>query len=198
LLTEREDVEALWIEECKNPEGYTARLGEADLALVADCTSLDAVLAAIRACKASGEVRVLVVTGDAGETVLRQYFQAGADGLLLKKSLESELTAALAALLHGAKYVSASLASEFAARYLTEPVAIAVKPSGEALTARQKEIIRLAALGHTSREIGDQLGISPKTVETHRTRLMAKLGLSSRAELVEHAMQHGLLPVPAG
>lgn len=61
------------------------------------------------------------------------------------------------------------------------------------LTAREKDICKLLALGHTNLEIAEKLSISQRTVETHRTNIMTKLGLKSRAELVKFAMDHGLL-----
>jgi two-component system response regulator NreC len=69
------------------------------------------------------------------------------------------------------------------------------KPSGatDKLTPREREVLRLIALGHTSVEIAQRLGLSPRTIETHRARIHRKLGLDTRAELVHYALQHELL-----
>jgi two-component system, NarL family, response regulator NreC len=67
----------------------------------------------------------------------------------------------------------------------------------EALTAREEEVLRFLAEGHTNQEIADQLVISVKTVETHRAHILGKLGLRKRAELVRYARTHGLLGAPA-
>jgi two-component system response regulator NreC len=63
----------------------------------------------------------------------------------------------------------------------------------DGLTARERDVVRLVALGHTSREIAKRLVLSTRTIETHRARVQARLGVSSRAELVRWAMDHGLL-----
>ena len=66
-------------------------------------------------------------------------------------------------------------------------------PRADGLTARERDIVRLVALGHTNREIADRLVLSVRTVETHRARVQTRLGVSSRAELVRWALEHGLL-----
>jgi two-component system response regulator NreC len=77
----------------------------------------------------------------------------------------------------------------------TETANGAPQPTLDGLSAREVEVLRLIALGHTSAEVARQLHLSPRTVETHRARINRKLGLSKRAELVRYALRRGLLGV---
>jgi len=138
--------------------------------------------------------RVLVLTMHNEESYLRQALKAGANGYVLKKAADVELIAAIQAVMRGEMYVHSSLTKAL----LDDGLATAVAPksetdSWETLSEREQETLRLVALGHTSKEIADQIGVSAKTVETYRARGMEKLGLRSRAALVRFALARGLL-----
>jgi len=139
------------------------------------------------------EVRLLVLTMHSDEAYLRQFLQIGASGFLVKKAADTELVAAIRAVQRGETFVDPSLTQVLVDRYLERPETTGAPGSGEELTARETEVLRLVAQGYTSQQIADRLSISVNTVETHRAHIMGKLGLRGRAELVRYALARGLL-----
>ena len=137
--------------------------------------------------------RVLVLTMHDDEGYLRQALQRGASGYILKKAADSELISAVRAVLRGEMYVHSSLTKTLLEDILPSPDAQPLADPWDSLTDREQEVLTLVALGHTSAETADRLSLSPKTVETYRARGMEKLGLRSRAALVQFAIAHGLL-----
>jgi DNA-binding NarL/FixJ family response regulator len=115
---------------------------------------------------------------------------AGAAGYLLKDAAAVELLAAVAALHRGQSYLGPQAAGAVAAGVRTP--AAAADPYGT-LTPREREVFHLVAEGKTIKEIARLLGVTPKTAENHRSRLLAKLELRNAAELVRYAARHGLL-----
>jgi DNA-binding NarL/FixJ family response regulator len=118
--------------------------------------------------------------------------RAGAAGYVLKRTAASELVRAIKAVSGGGRYVDPSLAGALLAdaqRAARQESTAGV--TSASLTAREQEVLRLLALGHSNKEISATLSISVKTVETHRASGMARLGLRSRAALVRFAMNEG-------
>jgi DNA-binding NarL/FixJ family response regulator len=138
------------------------------------------------------QARVLVLTMHADEDYLREALRTGAAGYVVKSAADQELLSAIRAVARGEVYIHPSLT-----RSLLEELLPARDPQRqdpwEELSEREQQVIRQVALGHTNREIAQQLSLSVKTVETYRARAMEKLGLSSRAQLVEYAVGRGLL-----
>jgi len=142
------------------------------------------------------DMRVLILTVHEDETLLREALRAGAAGYIVKRAVEEELIAAILAVWRGDLYVHPAMT-----RALLQDVAEGqrddVASRGEnqlaQLTPREREVLRLIALGYTNRQIADKLCISVRTVETHRSNLTDKLGTRSRAQLVRIAREHGLL-----
>lgn len=134
--------------------------------------------------KARG-ARVLILSMHDDAEHVQDSFAAGAHGYLLKDSAESDLVDALRALYRGERYVHPVLGARLAQAATAAPQ--------DPLTDREREIARLLALGHTNQDIGSQLFLSVRTVETHRAHVMAKLQLASRVELVQWALDRGLL-----
>jgi two-component system response regulator NreC len=135
------------------------------------------------------ETKVLVLSMQDDPQYVRQAFAAGALGYVLKEAADTEVVSAIRAVAGGTSYVHPSLG----ARLVAADVADARKADEDPLSDREREVLRLLALGHTNREIAKQLYISVRTVETHRAHMMQKLRLSSRAELVRYALDQGLL-----
>lgn len=137
--------------------------------------------------------RILILTMHDDAEYLRQALHDGAAGYVLKKAADSELISAVRAVLRGEIYVHPAMT-----RTLIEDL---LPPSGQAnsldqwdtLSEREKEVLRLVALGYTSAEIAHQLNLSAKTVDTYRARGMEKLGLRNRAALVRFALHNGLI-----
>ncbi len=133
------------------------------------------------------DTRVVVVTAEDNPLFAEHALAAGALAFVRKEHADVELPAAVRAAVRGERYVSPHVEAKLAAYR-----AINVD---DALSARELEVLRLIALGHTSVEVARILEISPRTVESHRARVHSKLGLSTRAELVRYALRHGLLGV---
>jgi DNA-binding NarL/FixJ family response regulator len=140
--------------------------------------------------------RVLVLTMHAEEEYLLPLLEAGASGYLVKSAADTELVTAVRAIAHGDPYVSSS-ASQILIKGLTrKDPAQADQDRYNALTQRERDVLRLIAQGYSAPEIGEQLFISPKTVDTYKQRVNEKLGISHRSEYVDFALKIGILNVP--
>lgn len=140
----------------------------------------------------AAESRILILTMHDDESYLRQALKAGASGYVLKKAADVELITAIQAVMRGDVYVHPAMTRALLPDMPPDPQATA-ENGWHTPSDREQDVLRLVALGHTSREIADQLALSVKTVETYRARGMEKLGLPSRAALVRFALAQGLL-----
>jgi two-component system, NarL family, response regulator NreC len=155
-----------------------------DLNMPGELTSLDAIP---KVADASPDTRVVVLTMQEDPAFARSALQAGAAGYVLKEAADSELVEAVRRAAAGDTYLNPRLGAALAAA----PPAAAGTPDD--LSAREVEVLRLIALGHTNAEIAEQLFISVRTVETHRAHIQQKLRRSTRADLVRYALDRGLL-----
>ncbi len=137
---------------------------------------------------------IVVLTMHEDEFYLRELLRIGVRGYVLKKSTGTELVQAIRAVHRGDSYIDPALADLVISPYVGKPSQREPGRLG-ALTPREQEVCRLLAYGHTNAEVAQKLFISDRTVETHRTNIMAKLGLKSRAELVRFAIDNGLFRV---
>ena len=135
------------------------------------------------------ETKILVLSMQDDPRYVREAFAAGASGYVLKEAADNEVVAAIREVAGGGRYVHPELGARLVAAETDERRRAEEDP----LSEREREVLRLLALGHTNQEIAKQLYISVRTAETHRAHIMQKLRLSSRAELVRHALAHGLL-----
>jgi two-component system, NarL family, response regulator NreC len=133
--------------------------------------------------------KVLMLSMQDDPRYVREAFAAGASGYVLKEAADSELVTAVRQVAAGTRYVDPVLGARIAAGD-----AEAERAAGEdPLSEREREVLRLLALGHTNQEIAKTLFISVRTAETHRAHIMQKLRISTRAELVRYAIGQGLL-----
>jgi len=139
------------------------------------------------------EVKVLMLTMHEHDEYVFQALRAGASGYMLKEAADTELITALHVIQSGQFYLSPTAQSIVVGDYLQRVRTGEEKDSYSTLTEREREILKLVAEGYTNNQIAERLVISPKTVDTHRTHIMDKLNLHSRAELVKYAMRRGLL-----
>jgi two-component system response regulator NreC len=123
---------------------------------------------------------------------VREAFSAGASGYVLKEAADAEVVDAVREVANGGRYVHPALGARLIAAEAEERAQAEQDP----LSDREREVLRLLALGHTNQEIAKMLYLSVRTVETHRAHIMQKLRLSTRAELVRYAIDHGLLEEP--
>ncbi len=139
--------------------------------------------------KAAPKAQILVLSMHDDPSYVREAFASGASGYLLKEAADAELVQAVREVASGSRYVHPALGARLAAAEAEAAALAAADP----LSDREREVLRLLALGHTNQEIAKMLYISVRTAETHRAHIMQKLRLSTRAELVRYALQHGLL-----
>jgi two-component system, NarL family, response regulator NreC len=133
--------------------------------------------------------RVLVLTMHDDPAYVRQAFAAGAAGYILKEAAEAELVTAIRTVAAGHPYLHPMLGARLANADRVTGEAVQSKT----LSERERDVLHLLALGHTNKEIARLLFISVRTAETHRARIMQKLGIHSRAELVRYALAAGML-----
>jgi two-component system response regulator NreC len=137
------------------------------------------------------DVRVLILTVHEDECLLQAALQAGAAGYILKRAVESELVNAIHAAARGDLYIHPGMTR--ALLNTTGALPAARQTITAILTPRETEVLGLIAKGHTNRQVAEILGLSVRTVESHRANLMDKLELQSRVELVRYAADCGLL-----
>jgi two-component system, NarL family, response regulator NreC len=139
--------------------------------------------------KESPDTRVLVLSMQDDPSYVREAFAAGASGYVLKEAADEEVVSAVRDVAAGGNYVHPTLGARMVAAEAQERAAAEADP----LSEREREVLRLLALGHTNQEIAEHLYISVRTAESHRAHIMQKLRLATRAELVRYALAHGLL-----
>ena len=126
------------------------------------------------------EAKVLVLSMQDDPSYVREAFAAGASGYVLKEAADAEVVAAVREVAAGRRYVHPALG----ARLIAAEAEDRRRADSDPLSDREREVLRLLALGHTNQEIAKMLFISVRTAETHRAHIMQKLGLHTRAELV--------------
>lgn len=146
----------------------------------------------IRRLKRAGCMsQFLILSSHAGSSILQQALAAGAAGFVCKSDTAKELVQAIDAVAAGQRYVSPSIA-----HHLVDLVAAGPTPPGtdaRHLTSREREVLQLVAEGLSSKEIAASLGVSTRTVESHRANVMEKLGIHKVSALVRYAIREGLL-----
>jgi len=135
------------------------------------------------------DAKVLVLSMQDDPSYVREAFAAGASGYVLKEAADEEVVAAVREIAEGGSYVHPALGARMVAAEAEARAAAEADP----LSDREREVLRLLALGHTNQEIATMLYISVRTAETHRAHVMQKLRLSTRAELVRYAISQSLL-----
>ncbi|HEY7421980.1 MAG TPA: response regulator transcription factor [Gaiellaceae bacterium] len=135
------------------------------------------------------DTKVLVLSMQDEPHYVREAFAAGASGYVLKEAADTEVVRAIRDVAAGGRYVN----PELGARLVAADAEAARLAEEDPLSEREREVLRLLALGHTNQEIAKMLYISVRTAETHRAHIMQKLRLQTRADLVAYALERGLL-----
>jgi DNA-binding NarL/FixJ family response regulator len=138
------------------------------------------------------EVRVLMLSMHDNEQYLFEAIRAGASGYVLKSAVDRDLVEACRAAMRGEPFLYPGGVRALMREYL-ERARAGEAASGELLTPREEEIVKLVAEAHTNEEIGEMLFISKKTVERHRANILEKLGMRDRVELTRYAIRRGLV-----
>lgn len=154
---------------------------------------MDGITATRALAEREGAPRVLVLTMHAEEEYLLPVLEAGAAGYLVKSAADRELIEAVRTVARGELYVSPSAGRVLARGIRKKDENAELRARYEKLTEREQAVLRLVAAGYTAPEIGEQLFISPKTVDTYKQRVNEKLGLQHRNDYVNVALKLGLL-----
>ncbi len=164
------------------------------LALHPDVVVMDITLPDFDGIEATRRIRaaipnacVLALTMHDEDTYLVPFLNAGGMGYVRKSSSDRNLVEAVRQVHRGESFLHPEGVEAIVRKHRAH------EPEPESLSERERQVLTLTAKGYTSREIGDQLGLSPRTIETYRERIMQKLELGHRSELVEYALQHHLL-----
>ena len=144
---------------------------------------------------AGGSARVLVLTMHAEDDYLVPVIEAGAAGYLVKTDADRELVNAIRAVAYGDMYVRPTAARVLARKLTVKDPVETQRERYERLTDRERDVLRLVGRGYSAPEIGAQLLISPKTVDTYKQRIQEKLGFAHRSQYVQFALKLGLLTV---
>jgi two-component system, NarL family, response regulator NreC len=138
---------------------------------------------------AAPTTRVLMLSMQDDPAYVRQAFASGASGYVLKDAADTELVEAIHTITDGRRYVHPLLG----ARLATAQAPAESQTAPDSLSEREHQVLHLLALGHTNQEIAKMLFISVRTAETHRARIVHKLGVKTRAEIVQYALRSGEL-----
>ncbi len=144
----------------------------------------------VKAC--SPQTRLVVLSMHSNEAYVLEALRAGALAYVLKESSSNDLVYAIREALAGRYYLSPPLSERSIVTYL-EKARAGASSVYEALTPREREVLKLIAEGYSSPEIAERLVLSPRTVETHRANIMRKLEARSTADLIRYAIRHGLI-----
>src|SRR5262249_23127707 len=146
---------------------------------------------ALRRLKLEGNpAKVIILTMHADAQLAAEALRAGASGFVVKHAAGKELIEAIHAALRGGSYVTPPLTPDVLKRLADD------RAGADVLTPRQREVAALIAAGRTMKEVAATLGLSPRTVETHKYQIMSTLGLRTNAELIRYALEHGLTGPP--
>jgi two-component system response regulator NreC len=165
----------------------------------ADVVVMDVGMPVLNGIEATGQItrrrpetRVVILSMHRDETYVLRSLRAGARGYVLKESAETELIAAIRAVIAGRSYFSPRVSRMLQADHVAALRAKSLEDPYELLTAREREVLQMIAEGNSNKEIAARLCLSVLTVETHRKRVLDKLGLHGAAELMLYAVRRGL------
>lgn len=139
------------------------------------------------------DTKILVLTFHSSEEYILEAFEHGADGYCLKNDSHTELLAAITSVFAGKSYISPSVSGKILEGYIEGRKKLKNETSWKRLTQREKEVLKLVGESYSSTEIGGILGISPRTVDKHRSNIMNKLNLHSASALTAYAIEKGLV-----
>lgn len=145
----------------------------------------------------SSRTRIVILSMHASEAFVVQAFRSGASAYVLKESSAADLVRAIGEVLAGRRHLSPPLSDKAIEEYVARARDAEVDVY-ESLTRRERQVLHLAAEGMSNPAIGERLGISPRTAQTHRAHVMEKLGLRTRRDLIVYAVGRGLFPEAPG
>jgi two-component system response regulator NreC len=182
-----------------SPDTIVAEIGRSDAdVVISECqpfgSSTCSSFASIEAIKAACPgVRVIALECRCGAEQFGMALKAGADGYLTREATEHDVVAAVRAVTAGNTYVSPTIVTQMVNAYVLRTPEAGLADPYDTLSEREREVLLLAAIGHTNRQVAETLNLSEQTIHNHRARIMEKLGLHDRVELLKFAIRRGLL-----
>jgi DNA-binding NarL/FixJ family response regulator len=155
--------------------------------------NLNGIQATAQLVKKNPQIGVIMLSMYSDETYLTRTLAAGAKGYLLKENADADLYEAVKHVAQGKPFFSPAIANTLLEDYMRQLQQRGLQDSYDLLTDREKEILQLLAEGRSNKEVAGLLNLSTNTVETHRTRIMQKLGLHSSAEIVLYAVRKRII-----
>jgi DNA-binding NarL/FixJ family response regulator len=169
--------------------------------LQSDVVVLDLMMPSINGLEATRQIsdscpqtHIIILSMHADEGYVLESLRNGAAGYVLKDSSADDLVRAVREVVGGRRYLSAPLSERAIEVYMQKAQETSLDPY-EKLTNREREVLHLAAEGHSSTEIAERLSISSRTVETHRANMMRKLDMRSQTDLIRYALKRGIIPM---
>ncbi len=138
-------------------------------------------------------MRIIILSMHSNEAYVVEALKNGASGYVLKDSSFEDLVRAVREVMDGRRYLSPPLSERAIETYVSQKTKSGSLDPYDTLTAREREVLQLAAEGDSNNEIAAKLSISPRTVETHRANMMRKIGLRSQTDLIRYALKKGIL-----
>ncbi|MBI9044626.1 MAG: response regulator transcription factor [Anaerolineaceae bacterium] len=154
---------------------------------------LNGIQAAKQIREINSKIHIVILSMYVDDAIVRQAFEAGVEGYLLKRSLSEELVLAIKSVSRGDIYLSPGISRAVVGSYLETSSLKKIQSPLETLTARELQVMQLISEGNTTKTISSDLGVSVKTVEKHRTSMMTKLNLHDIAGVVRFAIRHGII-----
>lgn len=154
---------------------------------------IDGIEAAKQIKETNPEIKILILTMYTDEAYLKEGLKAGASGYVLKKAVDTELLSAIHTVLRGENYIYPTLIPSLYQTSIKQNEDDNKHSHENSLSQREQEVLKYIALGYTHQEIADTLYISVKTVDTYKARIMDKLNVNKRSDLVRFALKHGLI-----
>lgn len=142
------------------------------------------------------QIRIIVLTIHRSEEHVREAFDAGADGYVVKDASFEDLVSEMRLVMQGKRNTSFDIRGQWSVSTDLSPGTSRKAQLWDALTGRERSVLRLVVEGHTNRQVGECLNLSPKTIEKHRASLMRKLGITNVTDLVRIAIEMGVLARP--
>lgn len=156
---------------------------------------LNGIEATRKITKTNPNLKVIGLSGHVNQLFVREMFAAGASAYILKQTASDELVRAIRDVMAGKKYLSSGVARGVVDAYVELSQPTSKTPAFVVLTDREREVLQMIAEGRSTKDIGGEMGVSVKTVETHRRNIMEKLNLHSVAELTKYAIREGVTGV---
>jgi DNA-binding NarL/FixJ family response regulator len=154
---------------------------------------LNGIQATEQICAGNPQTHIVILSQYSDETMVRQAIRAGAEGYLLKHSLVEELPLAIRAVHRGKTYLAPDVSRVLLDNFREADALMNTGNPLNRLTSRERQVMQMVAEGNTSKEIAKVIGVTDKTVDKHRSNLMAKLNLKDLAHLIRTAIKHGLI-----